>query len=182
MRTLWLVPVLLAAIACGPSRLSRREAETDIRQDYPVLVTINVPASEQAVKGSPEHARLVELQEQLAKTGWFSAERSPAGDRESFTFKLTASAPRNIRSTAKGFQLPAAEAEFLRATRLEPGRDGARVTYQVRLVRPNGNFPLFLALHPGVRLGDIHDRHASYRREGRNWILQDTDETLKKAE
>ena len=184
MRRLWLVPVvpvLLAALACGPSPLSRREAEADIRQDYPVAVTINVPESAQALKGSPEHARLVLLQEQLGRTGWFSVQRSPDGDRETFAFRLSASAPRDIESGAKGFQIPAAQAEFVRATRMEPSRDSARVTYQIRLVRPTAYFPLFLATHPGVHAGDIHERHAAYRREGRSWILQDTDETLKKA-
>jgi hypothetical protein len=50
------------------------------------------------------------------------------------------------------------------------------------LTRPTANFPLFQALHPDVRMGDSKDRHASYRKEGRNWILQDTDETFKKAQ
>ena len=182
MRNLWFIPILAVCLACGSARLSRREAETDIRQDYPVAVTLTVPQSAQAIKGSPEHARLVDLQEKLAATGFFDMERRPEGDRDHFAFKLSATAPKSIRTTAKGFQMPAAEAEFLRATRLEPTRDGARVTYQVRLVHPTSNFPLFLALHPGVRAGDIHDRHASYRKEGRSWILQDTDETFKKAE
>ena len=182
MRTLLLVPVLVATLACaGKARLSRQEAESDIRKDYPVVVAITVPETAKAVKGSPEHARLVALQEELAKTRWFQATRTPDGDREQFTFRLSAGAPKDITTGAKGFQVPVAAAEFVRAVALEPTRDGARVTYQIRLVRPTPQFHLFQELHPGVRVGETKDRHASYRREGRSWILQDTDETFKKA-
>ena len=182
MRTLLLVPVLLATLACsGKARLSRQEAERDIRQDYPVVVAITVPETEKAVKGSPEHARLVALQEELGRTGWFQATRTADGDRDQFAFRLASGAPRNIQASARGFLVPVAQAEFVRAVALEPVRDGARVTYQIRLVKPTPQFHLFQELHPGVRIGETKDRHASYRREGRNWILQDTDETFRKA-
>ena len=182
MRHLLLVPVLAATLACGgKARLSRQEAEEDIRKDYPVVVAITVPEAEKAIKGSPEHARLVALQEDLGKTGWFQATRTPDGDREQFAFRLAPSAPKTITTTAKGFQVPVAQAEFVRAVGLEPTRDGARVTYQIRLVKPTAQFHLFQELHPGVRIGETKDRHASYRREGRSWILQDTDETFRKA-
>ena len=81
------VPVLAAALACGPSQLSRREAENDIRKDYPVVVSVRVPETASAIKGSPEHAKLVGLQEALARTGWFTVARAPEGDREKFQFK-----------------------------------------------------------------------------------------------
>ena len=179
---LLLVPVLAVALACGSARLSRREAEEDIRKDYPVVVAITVPERASAIKGSPDHARLVALQEELTRTGWFTVGRTPEGDREAFAFRLSPSAPKTVRTSAKGFQLPAAEAEFVRATGLEPTRDGARVTYQIRLVRPTSLFRLFQDLHPAVHVGETKDRHASYRREGRSWILQDTDESFRKAE
>jgi len=183
MRRLIIVPVLAAALACGPSRLTRREAERDIRQDYPVVVSVRVAESAKAIKGSPEHARLVGLQEALTRTGWFAVSRSPEGDREQFQFKLKPQAPRTIRTSASGFELPAAEAEFVRVLpRLETTRDGLRVTYLIRLVHPTELFPVFLALHPGVRIGETKERHASYRREGRSWILTETDEAFKKAE
>jgi hypothetical protein len=182
MRILLFVPFLAASLACGGFQLTRREAETDIRKDYPVVITIAVPESAKAIKGSPDFAKLVSLQEHLVKAGWFTVERHPDGDKEQFAFKLTPAAPKTVRTTAKGFQLPAAEAEFVRAIRMDNTRDGARVTYQVRLVRPTAQFALFQALHAGVRIGDMKDRHASYRREGRSWILQDTDETFKKAQ
>ena len=70
----------------------------------------------------------------------------------------------------------------MRAIRREPTRDGARVTYQIRLIRPTAFFSVFEALHPGVHIGETKDRHAAYAREGRGWILQETDETFHKAE
>jgi hypothetical protein len=182
LRRLIALSVLAVALACGPSPLSRREAERDIRKDYPVQISVRVPESAKAIKGSPEHARLVGLQEALTRTGWFSVARSPDGDREQFQFKARPQAPKSIRTTANGFELPAAEAEFVRILpRLEDTRDGVRVTYLIRLIHPTEHFPVFLALHPGVRVGETKERHASYRREGRNWYLVDTDETFKKA-
>jgi hypothetical protein len=176
----FLVPILAATLACGPSRLTRAEAERDIRQDYPVQVTIQVPDSASAIKGSPEHARLVSLQEALVRGGWFKVARTPAGDRETFAFSPAPGAPASIRTAPRGFVLPAAEAEFVRALALAPERDGARVTYQIRLARPTAFFPLFQTLHPGVRIGDTKDRHAAYRRQGRDWVLQGTDEVFRK--
>jgi hypothetical protein len=181
-RRLLLVPVLAAAVACGPSQLTRREAEKDIRKDYPVVVSIRVPESAAAVKGSPEHARLVKLQEALARTGWFAIDRAADGDRERFRFRVKGQAPRTIRTGAEGFELPAAEAEFVRVLpRLETTRDGVRVGYLVRLVHPTEHFPLFQALHPGVKIGETKERHASYQRQGRSWVLAGTDEFFKKA-
>jgi len=181
-RRLLLVPALVAVLGCGPSQLTRREAENDIRQDYPVVVSIQVPETAAAIKGSPEHARLVALQEALARTGWFAVDRAPQGDREAFRFRLNPQAPKSIRATAAGFELPAAEAEFVRVLpRLETTRDGVRVSYLVRLVHPTEHFPLFQALHPGVKIGETKERHASYRRRGRAWVLAETDEFFKKA-
>jgi hypothetical protein len=183
MRHLLAIPVLAAALACGPSQLSRREAERDIRKDYPVVIAVRIPESAKAIKGSPEHAKLVGLQEALAGSGCFSVNRTPAGDREQFRFALSAGAPRTIRTTATGFELPAAEAEFVRVVpRLEPTADGVRVTYLIRLVRPTAFFPIFQALHPAVRVGETKERHAAYHREGRDWVLGDTDESFKKAQ
>jgi len=187
MRRMLVLPVLATTLACasflacGASRLTRSEAERDIRKDYPVVVPVPVPGSAKAVKGSPEHARLVALTEAAGKTGWFKVERSTTGDHEQFQFKVTPSAPKSLHPTANGFQLPAAEVEFVRAVDLASNRDGAKVTYQIRLVRPTPAFPLFQAIHPGVRAGETKDRHALYRREGRNWVLQHTDEAFKKA-
>jgi len=181
LRRLLLVPVLAAVLGCGPGQLSRREAENDIRKDYPVVVSIRVPQIASAIKGSPEHARLVALQENLARTGWFAVYRAPEGDREQFKFQLNPRVPKSIHSTADGFELPAAEAEFVRVLpRLENTGDGLRVGYLVRLVHPTEHFKLFQALHPGVKIGETKERHAFYRLEGRHWILRDTDEFFRK--
>jgi hypothetical protein len=181
MRQLLVLPALVLTLACGSSQLSRREAESDIRKDYPVMVNLRVPETASAVKGSPEHAKLVHMQELLTKNGWFAVFRAEEGDRERFNFKVLPQAPKDFRTAAKGIEIPAAEAQFVRATRLEPARDGAKVTYQVRLAKPTAYFPIFQALY-SAKIGDTKDRHATYRKDGRSWILQDTDETFKKAE
>ena len=182
MRMLIAVPALVLALACGSAQLQRREAEDDIRRDYPVQVLATIPETASAIKGSPEHARLVALAEAFAKSGAFTVTRSSDGDREKFAFKPGASAPKALRLGPKGYELPAAEAQFVRAERIEYMGSSARVTYQIRLERPTPYFGLFTILHPGVRPGESKDRHASYRKEGRRWILQETDETLKKAQ
>lgn len=181
MRRMLTLSALVLTLACGSSKLSQREAASDIRKDYPVAVMLRVPENASAVKGSPEHARLVRMTEELTRNGWFAVARTEEGDRERFLFKVLPQAPKDFRTAAKGIEIPAAEAEFVRTTRMEPTRDGARVTYQVRLVRPTAHFPVFQALYH-AKIGDTKDRHATYRKDGRSWILQDTDETFKKAE
>ncbi|HNX94821.1 MAG TPA: hypothetical protein PKL14_06625 [Holophaga sp.] len=175
-----MAPALILLTACGTSRLSRREAEKDIRQDYPVIVPIRVPARTAVAAGSPEAAKLIAAQDLLRKTGWFAAEHHTEGAQEVFTFNALPSASNVVRTSAKGWEIPAAEAGFVRATRLEANGDSARVTYLVRLQKPTAQFGLFQSLHPGVRIGETKERHAAYRREGRSWILQDTDEAFKK--
>jgi hypothetical protein len=180
MRRFLVPPALVLFVACGSSTLSRSEAEKDIRQDYPVTVDIRVPEADSAIKGSPDHAKLVAMQEQLSKTGWFSVDRKVEGDREQFRFKVNSGAPSFIHSTPKGFSIPAAEAEFVKALKQEPTRDGLKVTYQIRLSKPTAQFALFQALHPDVKIGDTKERHATYKKEGRSWVLQETDEFFRK--
>ncbi len=93
-----------------------------------------------------------------------------------------ARSPSAIRSAPKGFELPAARADFHRAERLEPTRDGAKVTYSIKLSRPSDFFALFQKVNPNVRIGDIRQRHATYRKEGRSWILDGTDEKDRKID
>jgi len=181
MRRLLILPALVLTLACGSSSLSKREAESDIKNDYPVAVAIRVHESTSAIKGSPDHARLVKMQELLIKNGWFAVFRTEEGDRERFNFKLLPQAPKDFRTAPKGVEIPAAEAQFVRSTRMEPTRDGAKVSYQVRLANPTPYFPIFQALY-NAKIGDTKERHAIYRKEGRSWILQGTDEVFKKAE
>jgi hypothetical protein len=181
MRRVLIPLALVLLVACGSTKLSKSEAEKDLRQDYPVVVNIRVPEVSSSIPGSPDHTRLVALAEQLRKTGWFTLERKPEGDRERFSFKLAPSAPGFILAGAEGYSIPAAEAEFVKALGQEPERGGLKVTYQVRLARPTAQFALFQALHPDVRIGDTKERHAFYKKDGRTWVLQETDEFFRKA-
>jgi len=182
MRTLFILPALVLTLACGSNgQLSHREAESDIRQDYPVTVSLRVPSKTSAIKGSPDFAKLVAMSEALTKHGWFMVFRTPEGDRERFEFKLLPGAPKTVLTAPKGFEIPVAKAEFVKALRLEPTRDGAKVTYQIRLASPTEHFELYANLHH-ARIGGTTERHATYRREGRKWVLQDTDEVFKKKD
>ena len=181
MRPALLLPVLLLTLACS-SKLERTRAEDLIRKDYPVVVPVTVPERASAEKGSPEHLRLVALKENLDKSGWFDSSLQAEGGRETFTFRLKADAPKAIKAAPKGFSMPAAQAVFVRAVRLEPTREGARVTYEIRLDKPTAQFPIFQALHPDVKIGQSKQRHATFERKRGSWELTGTDETFRKAE
>lgn len=181
MRRFLAIVLLLPILACGTAKLSKREAEEDIRQDYPVQVVIQVPENARAAAGSTELARLVGLQEGLAKTGWFTAERRSEGAQDVFSFKASPSAPKSMRLAAKGWELPVAQAVFVRAVELQTSGNSARVTYEIRLSNPTPAFSLFQSLYPDARIGQTKQRHALYRKDGHSWVLQETDETLKKV-
>jgi hypothetical protein len=179
--SLLLIPVAFLALGCNP-KLSRSQAETLLAKGYPVVVTVIVPEQVTAVKGSPEALRLAALQANLEPSGWFDITKTEAGDREACTFRLKPGAPKTITAAPKGFALPAAQAVFVRANRMEPTREGARVTYQIRLANPTPQFPLFQALHPQVALGAMKERHATFARHGGRWELTGTDEAFRKAD
>ena len=184
MRLMLTIPVLILALACASrdSQLSKREAESDIKKDYPVAVMLRVPNSTTAEKGSEKFTKLVNTAEALTQNGWFVVFRTPeGGSRERFEFKLLPAAPKSILTAPKGYEIPAAQAEFVKAVRMEPTRDGAKVTYQIRLSKPTEQFELYAKLH-GARIGGTAERHAIYRREGRKWILQNTDEVYQKQD
>lgn len=181
MRAVLLLPLLLVTLACS-SKLERGKAENLIRKTYPVVVPVTVPEKASAEKGSPEHLRLATLKDNLDKSGWFDSTVQAGGGRETFTFRLKSDAPKSIKAAPKGFSMPAAEAVFVRAARMEPTREGARVTYEVRLEKPTAQFPLFQAMHPTAKLGQIHQRHATFERRRGSWELTSTDETFRKAE
>ncbi|MBI1751934.1 MAG: hypothetical protein HY014_05765 [Acidobacteria bacterium] len=176
-----LVPALALGLACN-SKLDRNRAEDLIRKDYPVVITTTVPDHASAEKGSPEHRRLATLQENTAKTGWFDITVKAEGNRETFTFRLKPDAPKAIKAAPKGFTMPAAEAVFVRASKLEPTREGARVTYEVRLEKPTAQFPLFQAQFPEARVGQIRPRFATFERRRGTWELTGTNEAFRKAE
>lgn len=178
-----LLPVLALTftLACS-SKLERTKAEDLIRKDYPVVVTVPLPDKASAEKGSAEHLRLVTLKENLDKSGWFDSQVQAEGGRETFTFRLKPDAPKTIKAAPKGFTAPAAEAVFVRAVRMEPTREGARVTYEIRLEKPTAQFPIFQALHPEARIGQTKQRHATFERRRGAWELTGTDEAFRKAD
>jgi len=181
MRPALLMPVLLLTLACS-SKLERAKAEDLIRKDYPVVVPVTVPEKASAEKGSPEHLRLTALKENLDKSGWFDSAVQADSGRETFTFRLKPDAPKSIKAAPKGFSMPAAEAVFVRAVRMEPTREGARVTYEIRLDKPTAQFPIFQALHPNAKIGQTKQRHATFERRRGGWELTGTDEDFRKAE
>lgn len=182
MRALLIPPALLVLMACGSSKLSRTEAERDLRVDYPVIIPVRIPARPEAEKGSPAHVKLAALHAAARAFPWIQTGRQENGPREAFTFTLGPGAPKDAKTGPQGIELPAAQAEFAGARRMVPqGRDRAEVVYQIRLAQPTAYFPLWQALHPGIPAGATKDRRAEYRREGRSWVLQKTNEAFAKS-
>ena len=181
MRPVLLLPILLLTLACS-SKLDRSKAEDLIRKSYPVVVPVTVPEKASAEKGSPAHLRLLTLKENLDKSGWFESSIKAEGAQETFTFRLKPDAPKTIKAAPQGFSMPAAEAVFVRAAKMEPTREGARVMYEIRLEKPTAQFPLFQALHVEVRVGQTKLRHATFERRKGSWELTGTDEVFRKAE
>jgi len=180
-QALLLMPIVFLALACKP-KLSRSQAEGLLAKTYPVVVTVSVPEQVVAEKGSPTAVRLALFKANLASTGWFDLTSSDTGSQETCTFRLKPGAPAAITAAPKGFNLPAAQAVFVRALRMEPTQEGARVTYQIRLANPTAQFPLFQILHPKVALGAMKERHATFTRHGGHWELTGTDEVFQKAQ
>jgi hypothetical protein len=181
MRPLLLVPALLLTLACS-SKLERGKAEDLIRKGYPVVVPVTVPEKASAEKGSPAYLRLTTLKENLEKSGWFTVDVKAEKDQDTFTFRLKPDAPKAIKAAPQGFSMPAAEAVFVRAIKQEPTREGARVSYEIRLEKPTAQFPLFQALHQDVRVGQVKLRYATFERRKGGWELTGTDEVFRKAE
>ncbi|GLH72185.1 hypothetical protein GETHLI_06870 [Geothrix limicola] len=181
MRHLLLLPALLLTLACS-SKLDRTKAEDLIRKDYPVVVPVTVPDQVMAEKGTPEHLRITDLKANLEKTGWFDITAKTEGTRESFTFRLKPDAPKAIKAAPKGFAMPAAEANFVRAFKMEPTREGCRVAYEIRLEKPTAQFALFQALHQDAKLGQTRVRYATFERRKGAWELTGTDEVFHKVQ
>jgi hypothetical protein len=181
MRIALLVPALLLTLACS-SKLAKHQAEDLIRKDYPVVVPVTIPEKASAEKGSPAYLRLTSLKENLDKSGWFESSVKTENGQETFTFRLKPDAPKAIKAAPQGFSVPAAEAVFVRAAKMEPTREGARVTYEIRLEKPTAQFPLFRVQHQNAQVGQVHLRHATFERRKGSWELTGTDEVFRKAE
>lgn len=181
MRPVLLLPVLLLTLACS-SKLDRSKAEGLIRASYPVVVPVTVPEKASAEKGTPAYLRLQTLKENLEKSGWFESSVKAEGGQETFTFRLKPDAPKTIKAAPQGFSIPAAEAAFVRAIKMEPTREGARVVYEIRLEKPTAQFALFQGLHQEVAIGQTKPRHATFEKRKGSWVLTGTDEVFRKVE
>ncbi|HJV49110.1 MAG TPA: hypothetical protein VJ549_07530 [Geothrix sp.] len=181
MRHLLLLPALLLTLACS-SKLDRTKAEDLIRKDYPVVVPVTVPDQVVAEKGTPDYLRITGLKDSLEKTGWFDVTAKTEGAKETFTFRLKPDAPKAIKAAPKGFSMPAAEATFVRAFKMEPTREGCRVAYEIRLEKPTAQFALFQSLFPDAKLGQTKVRYATFERRKGAWEMTGTNEVFHKAE
>jgi hypothetical protein len=181
MRPVLLLPALLLTLACS-SKLERSKAEGMLRKNYPVVVPVTVPEKASAEKGTPAYLRLTALKDNLDKSGWFESSVKTEGNQETFSFRLKPDAPKVIKAAPQGFSMPAAEAVFVRAIKMEPTREGARWIYEIRLEKPTAQFPLFQAFHQEVKIGQTKPRHATFERRKGSWELTGTDEAFRKAE
>ena len=176
-----LAPVLLATLACS-SKLDPRKAEAAIAPGYPVAVPIIVPETATAQKGSANVARLAKLKENLEKTGWFKITSTASSAGETCTFQLLPTAPKAVTPASGGFSVPAAHAGFVRVVSVNQTKEGARVTYEIRLEKPTAQFPLFQDVYPDATLGTTKVRYAEFQRRNGSWQLMSTNEVFKKVQ
>ncbi|HJW08005.1 MAG TPA: hypothetical protein VJ483_00120 [Holophagaceae bacterium] len=179
------LPLALSSVLLSPAcsrALKREEAESLLRAAYPVTVMVRVPESVSGMPGSPEIVRAEAFARNLTGTGWFDIERKEDRGRVHFRFTPKAGTPGAAHPAGRGFELPAAQAVFVKALRKTDQSGGAKVTYQVKLANPTGQWPLYQLMKPNVRLGDTKDRHAEFRKDGHQWLLDRTDETLHKED
>lgn len=185
MRALLLLPVLLLTLACS-GKLDKGKAEDAIRKLYPVVIPIVIPDQTTAERGTPDYLRMKALRENLVQSGAFEASVQVDGNRETSVFRLKTGASRGIQPTTKGlkggFQVPVAEAGFVRVLKVNASAESAKVTYEIRLQNPTAQFPLFQSMHPDAKLGDAKERHATFRKRGSSWELSGTNESFRKAE
>jgi hypothetical protein len=182
MRRLVLLPLsaLVLLVGCGSSnKLTPSIAEKLIAPDYPVMVPIKVPKVAKAAKGSAEFQKIETINGMLTKGGAFTLDRQEQGDQVTYTYQPAAGAP-GVVAQEKTWLLPAAEATFVKVTRIEPKDGHFLAQYQIRLAKPTPHFGLLQFLHPQVRMGDTKDRHALIERRGNEWALMRTDEDFPK--
>jgi hypothetical protein len=176
------VPALVLGLACHRGGLQKEQAESLIRAAYPVTVMVRVPESVTGHAGSPEILRAEAFAKNLEGTGWFDIERKEDKDSLHFRFAPKAGTLGAAHPAGKGFEIPVAQAVFVKALHKMDMPDGAKVTYQIKLASPTAQWPLYQLVKPNVRMGDTKDRHAEFRKQGGAWVLDRTDETLQKAD
>lgn len=176
---LCVVPALLLLVGCGSGKLTSKTATALISPDYPVMVPVKVPKHAMAEKGSPDLSKIETINGLLTPSGWFKIQRREEGMKVHFDYAPSPSAPKTLRTTAAGFEAPAAEVTFVRALRPQGSGSHFKVPYLVRLERPTALFGLYQFLHPQARIGDTKPRHARIDHQGKDWALMDTDEEFK---
>lgn len=168
--------LLLPTLACGGSKLTKEKAEGLIAKAYPVPVNALVPAQQAAQAGTPDALRLQAMKDNLDPTGWFQITKSVNGSTETYEFRATPAGAKAIKPAPNGFLVPAAQAVFVRSTGHENRGDQVQVSYEARLANPTAQFPIFEALHPGAKIGEVRTRHALLQKVGGDWQLIKTDE------
>jgi hypothetical protein len=169
--------LVLLGTACGSGKLSRGTAEKLIRPDYPAVAPLRVPRTATVDKGTPTWTMLQTIHAALQQDGRVQVQTRDEGTKATFTYALAPGAA-GAKPTASGFELPAAEVEFVRMVRVETRGNQARATYEVRLARPTALFPAFQARHPGAQIGQTKQRHAEFDKQGGRWGLLKTDEAF----
>lgn len=184
MRLTFLPAAVLLALtaACGSSSLSRSTAEKLIKPDYPAVAPVRVPRSASVEKGSAKFTELQSIHAGLQKDGSVAITAKEEGTKVTYAYALTAKASGAAKTTPSGFQLPAADVEFQRIASVETRGNQAKATYEVRLARPTGLFPVFQLLHPGAKIGQTKLRHAEFDKQDGKWGLLKTDEKLETKE
>lgn len=181
MRPMLALSALVVLSACGSSKLEKGTAEGLIKPDYPAVVFIKVPRTATAEKGSDKLARTAKINELLAKEPWIDIKTEEKDGKVISTYQVSAKAPKTVRPATDYIEAPAAMAEFVGATRMEPAdprrKDGpVNVTYLVRYTKPSGLWPLYEFLHPEARLNQPTERKALFERAGGKWGLLETNE------
>lgn len=181
MRMLLPLGALVVLAGCGSSKLEKGTAEKLIKPDYPAVVFVKVPKTATADKGSDKLARTTRINEMLAKEPWIDVKTEEKDGKVRSTYQVSARAPKTVRPATDYIEVPAAMAEFVGATRMEPvdprRKDGpVNVTYLVRFTKPSGLWPLYEFLHPEAKLNQPIERKALFERSGGKWGLMETNE------
>ncbi len=184
MRPLLVLPLLVSVLACGSSKLEKSTAEKLIKPDYPAVVRVKVPQTATVEKGSDKQQRVLKINDLLNKEGWFDIKVEEREAKVRYTYQLNSKAPKTVKPGLDNFEVPAATAEFVGATRMEPldprqKHAGMKVTFLVKLTKPTSQWGLYEFLHPEAKLGQPTERHALIERKGGAWELMKTDETAR---
>ena len=184
MRPMLILPLLVSVVACGSSKLEKSTAEKLIRQDYPAVVRVRVPQTATVEKGTDKQQKVLKINELLNKQGWFEIKVEEKGDKARYTYRISAKAPKTVKVGLDNFEVPAATAEFVGATNMEPldprnPKGAVKVGFLVKFAKPTEHWPLYEFLHPEAKLGQPTERHAIFEYRKGGWELMKTDESAR---